>query len=312
MGMIMTTIGKFKNMFTTSNGDIRASTKMTNLKTLWFNTGSKCNLSCKHCFMKSSPTNDLLAFIKKSDVEKFITNIKDLNIGTNSIGLTGGEPFVNPEIINIVQFILEQKFKLLILTNGSKLIHKYEKELSEIIQQYGNNLQLRISLDHYTPEIHDKERGINSFNTVLTSIKWLHQQGANITIAGRSLIIEDHQYAITQYKKLLQTIGINLQNNQLVIFPELRINKDTPEISVKCWNKVTTKPEDLMCSTQRMVVKTKDSNKTVIMPCTLLCYDRSFELGDTINEAIEHTVYLNHPFCAQFCVLGGASCTCTH
>jgi len=45
-----------------------------------------------------------------------------------------------------------------------------------------------------------------------------------------------------------------------------------------------------------------------VLACTLLAYDRAFEMGATLAEA-EGDVALNHPHCAKFCVLGGASCS---
>jgi hypothetical protein len=46
----------------------------------------------------------------------------------------------------------------------------------------------------------------------------------------------------------------------------------------------------------------------VVLACTLLAYDTRFELGATLAEAAG-AVALNHPHCAKFCVLGGASCS---
>ena len=57
-----------------------------------------------------------------------------------------------------------------------------------------------------------------------------------------------------------------------------------------------------------MIVKRKGDATPVVMPCTLLPYDRAFELGATLAGAAK-TVALNHPHCAKFCVLGGASCS---
>jgi len=45
-----------------------------------------------------------------------------------------------------------------------------------------------------------------------------------------------------------------------------------------------------------------------VVSCTLLPYDSKFELGRTLREA-SGSVPLNHPHCARFCVLGGASCS---
>jgi hypothetical protein len=46
----------------------------------------------------------------------------------------------------------------------------------------------------------------------------------------------------------------------------------------------------------------------VVLPCTLLPYDAAFELGDSLAAA-RRPIALNHPHCARFCVLGGASCS---
>jgi hypothetical protein len=45
-----------------------------------------------------------------------------------------------------------------------------------------------------------------------------------------------------------------------------------------------------------------------VLSCTLLPYDSAFEMGETLAEAAGE-VPLNHPHCAKFCVLGGASCS---
>jgi hypothetical protein len=57
-----------------------------------------------------------------------------------------------------------------------------------------------------------------------------------------------------------------------------------------------------------MVVKRKGAAVPAVLACTLLAYDPKFELGVTLAEA-SRPVALNHPHCARFCVLGGASCT---
>ena len=64
----------------------------------------------------------------------------------------------------------------------------------------------------------------------------------------------------------------------------------------------------MMCATSRMVVKRKGQDKAVVVPCTLLPYDAAFELGHSLTQAAR-AVRLNHPHCAKFCVLGGASCS---
>ena len=83
---------------------------------------------------------------------------------------------------------------------------------------------------------------------------------------------------------------------------------EVPEISAACWSILGKSPEDVMCASSRMVVRRKGAARPAVLACTLLAYAPEFELGETLAEA-EADVWLNHPHCARFCVLGGASCS---
>ena len=87
-------------------------------KTLWFNTGTQCGLACKNHYIDFSPTNDSLAFIRLTQVQQFLNQIQRHELGTEEIGLTGGEAFCNPDIIALMGTILRRGFRLLVLTNA--------------------------------------------------------------------------------------------------------------------------------------------------------------------------------------------------
>ena len=63
-----------------------------------------------------------------------------------------------------------------------------------------------------------------------------------------------------------------------------------------------------MCASSRMVVRKNGADAASVLACTLIPYDAEFDLGETLAEA-SRDVSLNHPHCARFCVLGGASCS---
>jgi hypothetical protein len=88
----------------------------------------------------------------------------------------------------------------------------------------------------------------------------------------------------------------------------MEAGKDVPEITTACWSILHKSPRDVMCASSRMVVKRKGAARPSVVACTLLPYDERFELGHSLREA-SRSVPLNHPYCAQFCVLGGASCS---
>ena len=93
-----------------------------------------------------------------------------------------------------------------------------------------------------------------------------------------------------------------------VLFPEMDETVDVPEITTDCWGILNKSPDSVMCSSSRMVVKRKGSAAPAVLACTLLPYSEEFEMGQSLEEA-EKPVRLNHPHCAKFCVLGGASCS---
>ena len=105
--LIMTTLNeqKFKNKTTTAKGEERAWVDLTKLKTLWFNTGTQCNLSCQNCYIESSPTNDRLIYLTPEDLQKQISTKQFDSV--ELIGFTGGEPFLNPNMTALLEISLK-------------------------------------------------------------------------------------------------------------------------------------------------------------------------------------------------------------
>lgn len=302
---------KFQDPFVTAKGDKRASVALRKLETLWFNTGTQCNLSCGNCYIESSPKNDRLGFITAEDVEAYLLEIQSQQLGTNEIGFTGGEPFLNPHMISILESTLKAGFKTLVLTNAYRLMNRYKDELVRLNETYPGLLTLRVSLDHYTENIHEEERGKGTFAPTLKACQWIFESGINLAVAGRALADEDMAASKNGYKELLaaHSIKIDVEDSHcLVVFPEMNETKDVPEITTDCWGILNKSPNEIMCSNSRMVVKRKDEASPKVLACTLLAYDPQFEMGTTLANS-KKAVQLNHQFCAQFCVLGGASCS---
>ena len=86
-------MNKFENKFLTVSGKQRAFIKTKQFKTLWFNTGTLCNLTCKNCFMESSPTNDQLSYLSFEEFKNYIDESMVKNYGTKEVGFTGGEAY---------------------------------------------------------------------------------------------------------------------------------------------------------------------------------------------------------------------------
>src|SRR5690554_5167097 len=101
---------KFSDPLVTAKGEQRAWVDLTALKTLWFNTGTLCNLACINCYIESSPTNDALVYLTHAEVAGYLDEIAKEGLPAEEIGITGGEPFMSPDIIPIMRECLERGF----------------------------------------------------------------------------------------------------------------------------------------------------------------------------------------------------------
>jgi predicted phosphodiesterase/pyruvate-formate lyase-activating enzyme len=302
---------KFQNPEFTADGSRRAQVELKSLATLWFNTGTLCNVACRNCYIESGPRNDRLAYLTRSEVSAYLDEIDRDELGTEEIGFTGGEPFMNPDIFGMLEDSLGRGFRVLVLTNAMRPMQRSKAKLLELRRRFGDKLSLRISLDHFSPERHEDERGAGTFAPTLDGLVWLSENGFNIGVSGRTMWGESPDQERAGYARLFADQGIEIDLDdprRFILFPEMDKTVDVPEITTDCWRILGKSPDEIMCSSSRMVVKRKDAETPIVLACTIIPYDDRFELGMTLRETAR-PVSLNHPHCAQFCVLGGASCS---
>ncbi|MBA3511126.1 MAG: radical SAM protein [Sphingomonas sp.] len=293
---------KFRHPLVTAKGERRAWVELQRLETLWINTGTLCNLACQTCYIESSPTNDALVYPTLSEIEPYLDEAVEL--GAREIGFTGGEPFMNRQIVPMIKAALDRGLEVIVLTNAMRPMRRFEAELQPLAQQA---VTLRVSLDHYSRRMHELERGAGSWEKALDGLRWLCDHRFRIAVAGRVLPGESDREARAGYHRLFEALGL-IVDGGLTIFPEMDALADVAEIGEGCWDILGVSPAAPMCATSRMIVKSKGDERPHVVACTLLPYDRQFALGATLNTAHKR-VMLNHPHCARFCVLGGASCS---
>ncbi len=303
-------IAKFEHPDFTAKGDRRAKVALKSLQTLWFNTGTLCNVTCQNCYIERSPKNDRLAYLTLADVTTYLDEIRGSRLPVEMIGFTGGEPFMNRDIIAILTETLNRGFETLVLTNAMQPMMRRRKDLLILKALAKERLRVRVSLDDHRADIHDAERGAGAFAKAMEGLRFLSRAGFPIEIAGRRWADEPDEQARQGYQDLFRREGIDIDCSdtvQLVIFPEMTANTDPPEITEACWGILHKSPDDVMCATSRMVVRRREASAPSVVACTLIAYDPRFELGATLADASK-PVALNHRFCATFCVLGGAAC----
>ena len=308
---ILLDAAKFKDAMVTAKGEERAHVGLRALETLWFNTGTLCNLTCRNCYIESSPRNDRLVYLTAAEAAAYLDEIEDNGHATKLIGFTGGEPFMNRELPAMLDDVLSRGLKAMVLTNAMKPMHKMKPALLDLLQRHGRNFTIRVSVDHYGRELHQAERGPRSWKPTIDGLVWLATSGFDVHVAGRRFSEESEEEVRTGYARLFAEIGVDIEANdpvRLVLFPEMDATVDVPEITTACWGILKKSPDSVMCASARMVVKRKGASRPAVVACTLLPYDPQFELGYTLAESVG-AVRLNHPHCAKFCVLGGAACS---
>jgi len=303
---------KFEHPNTCLDGSERASVALKNLDILWVNTGTLCNIACANCYIESTPTNDRLSYITRDEVARSVQSLNDHGLTPHSFGITGGEPFMNPDILDILQDLLGSGREVLLLSNAMKPLQRPHimEGLLALPEALRALLTIRVSLDDANPDLHDKERGAGSFAISCAGIDWLLGHGFRTTIAGRLWGRDEH--AVRQsYASLFHKRGwpIDEQHREtLMLFPEMEEKTDPPEITTACWGILNKSPDEVMCASSRMLVKRAGARAPSLVACTLLPYDERFDLGQDMSNAGQK-ISLQHPWCASFCVLGGGACS---
>ncbi|MDE8348242.1 MAG: radical SAM protein [Acidocella sp.] len=274
------------------------------LENLWVNTGSRCNLACRNCFMESTPRNDDLSYFRLADFKAILAQLPPTVV---EIGFTGGEPFMNPDIMAMLDMCLASGRRALVLTNAMRPMQKHATALARLVASHAGGLAIRVSLDHYQPGRHEILRGKGSFKPSLAGLKLLAELGANLSVAARTPWGETQAMIRAGFAGLFaeQGLGLDAHNPEaLVLFPEMDMAAhDVTRVTSQALS-LLGEDNPLMCVNSRMVLRRKGEASMSFTPCTLL---PDVNLGSSLAQALA-PVTLAHARCGQFCVYGGASC----
>lgn len=273
------------------------------LKQLWLHTGTNCNLCCSSCFERSSPSNQRLEAINLGDVESFLQEA--VALGASSFGFTGGEPFINPDVIQILEYALALR-PCLVLSNGTHPLQRHLEELAILNRKNTNTLTIRISLDYPDSSRHDAGRGKGAFALALENMRELVAKGIAVTVARRSAVNEDDVLVSRMYREIFANNGLP-ETLPIVAFPDLQATEETPEITENCIRTYHTEESRarFMCAYSRMLVKKEGQIR--VYACTLVDNDPDYDYGEKLRDAAQRRTLLRHKRCFS-CFSSGVSC----
>jgi AdoMet-dependent heme synthase len=229
------------------------------LDTLWFQVaGTLCNLQCTHCFISCSPTNHNHPMMSLDTVRRYLAEAAEL--GVREYYFTGGEPFLNREIFEILEAALAQG-PVSVLTNGVLLKPAIAERLRALSDASPYSLDLRISVDGWDAASNDPIRGEGTFERILEGVR-------NLAAAGLSPVItvtEACEGAGTakgraRFLEFLREIG--LPRPRLKVMPLLRLGAEMQRSrAYDSWETLqgrtlsAEEAEALQCSSGRMATE---------------------------------------------------------
>ena len=274
------------------------------LDTVWFQVaGTRCNLACAHCFISCSPTNHDHELMSRAEVARYLEEA--VSLGVNDYYFTGGEPFLNREIMEILSDALDAG-PTTVLTNATLIGAPRAHTLARLAAGSRYSLEVRVSLDGLTPETNDPIRGVGCFAATMEGLAALARAGLRpIVTAAQTWPDAEDGTLRAAFHDMLRAAG--LARPRVKILPLFRIGRESertrgygPEERLTEAHMEGHDPWSLQCSTSRMVTSRG------VYVCPILIDTPTARLGRTLRESLR-SFPLAHGACYT-CWATGATC----
>ena len=274
------------------------------LDTLWLQVaGTLCNIECTHCFISCSPRNHAHEMMSLADVAARLAEAREL--GVREYYFTGGEPFMNRDMLAILELTLQQGAAT-VLTNGMLLRPEVCRRLRELFDASEYSLDIRVSLDGFDAESHDAIRGVGVWDRVMSGLANLAGVGLNpvITVTTAADGVET-QEGRRRFLDLIRSFGF--AKPRLKVLPLFRIGAEEKRTRAYAdWERISSEMLEeadasvLQCSGCRMVTSRG------VYVCPILIEEPSARMGDHLADALR-PFPLAHGAC-HTCWVDGATC----
>ena len=212
-----------------------------NLKGLYIEVTSKCNLRCKHCYNNSGDTNDEISF---DCLESLIADAS--REGVTNFTISGGEPFIRKDIVEIIELCLHNPITTITIVTNATLVT--EKTLLNIKNRIDNTdrIMFQISVDGPDSESHNYLRGNGAFEKLSNKLELFQTFGLKISF---HVVLHSHNFhkvnRILEYAKQHNVTKVDFtflkkKGRTDLWYDELLIS---PEKELELVNKLKTLPQ---------------------------------------------------------------------
>lgn len=186
----------------------------------------ECNLHCPHCFSrfkKGAPNINNLKSIIDQLAEKNVI----------SLYITGGEPFMYPDIMELITYIKSKRMFLTIHTNGVMLNNTIINELSTLLTDTDI---IQISIDGVKKETNKKMRTLSEqqFNKIKENCLILSE--FNIKVKINVTVTNHNLYELKDLYLLASELNIKYISFSSLFITDLQSNFTTPPMNLELIN----------------------------------------------------------------------------
>jgi sulfatase maturation enzyme AslB (radical SAM superfamily) len=279
--------------------------ELSHLDALWFQVGGTvCNLTCRHCFISCSPHNHSFAFMDLETVRCHLD--ESVALGVKEYYFTGGEPFLNRDIVAILELTLNYG-PATVLTNGTVLKDEWLARLRQAEELSPYSLEFRVSIDGFTAEQNDPVRGDGTFARITHGIRQLVEHGfLPIITVTRTDDNQDDAVLFAGFVHLLRQLGY--ERPRLKILPTLRIGAEVErQRGYRFEERVTPEMMAEFDTGQFLCEHSRIVTSHGVYVCPILIDAPDARLGTMLREALQ-PFPLRHHACYT-CYQYGALCS---
>ncbi len=230
-----------------------------------------------------------------------------ISLGVKEYYFTGGEPFMNREIVEILGDALKLG-PTTVLTNATLLSNRKVEALASIAAQSLYSLEFRVSIDGVSPQTNDAIRGPGTFTRALLGVERLVAVGfLPIITAMQSWPDDQHDQVLEDFRHLLSEIGY--RKARVKILPPLHIGEEASRS--RQYSNGERVSHDMMAGydiDQLLCTRARLVTAQGVFACPILLDYPSARLGGSLRETTEKRVALAEQACFT-CYMNGAICS---
>lgn len=278
---------------------------LTSLDAVWFQVaGTLCNLRCHHCFISCAPDNHTLGFLTFAQFKPHLDDA--VAAGVREYYFTGGEPFINPELLPILEATLSVG-PATVLTNATRFTTAEVKRLADLRDASIYSLEIRVSIDGFSPGTNDPIRGEGTFGLAMRGVQTLVEHDfLPIITSMRSWPLHEDDHFLAEFRERLRAIGY--AQPRMKLLPSLKMGQEARrDRGYGQYEFVTEEMLEGYDVTQLLCHNSRIVSDHGVHVCPILVDKPDARLGATLTEG-STGYHLRHRACST-CYRFGALCS---